>query len=71
MLVGLFQVEEEAGEVLLAEVVSADGDFSGSTFVDRNFEAFYRHEVGHTCQPVPIIKKSCPRTKLFGLARMP
>ncbi|MEW5318104.1 MAG: hypothetical protein WDW38_009354 [Sanguina aurantia] len=46
--VTVHEVEEEAGEVLLAEVVSADGDFSGSTFVDRNFEAFYRHEVGHT-----------------------
>ncbi|MEW5318103.1 MAG: hypothetical protein WDW38_009354 [Sanguina aurantia] len=42
--VTVHEVEEEAGEVLLAEVVSADGDFSGSTFVDRNFEAFYRHE---------------------------
>lgn len=33
--------------MLLAEMVSADGAYAGSTYVDRNFEAFYRGEVRH------------------------
>ncbi|MEW5309675.1 MAG: hypothetical protein WDW38_001544 [Sanguina aurantia] len=39
-------VEEQGGELLLAEMVSAEGAYAGSTYVDRNFEAFYRGEVG-------------------------